>query len=86
MVEDVPVALILRPLIISLTLQILISLAMISIRSSIVSLLCLGSYLWLLYVLANWLMDSCIFLLSMTFVWPIYFDLTHMYCDIYVTF
>ena len=42
-VEDVPVALILRLLIISL---ILMPLAMIFIRSSIVSLLCLGSSLW----------------------------------------
>ena len=53
MVEDVPVALILRLLIISLTLLILMPLAMIFIRSSIVSLLCLGSNLWPLYLLAD---------------------------------
>ena len=52
MVEDVPMALILSLLIISLTLLILMPLAMIFIRSSIVSLLCLGSNLWPLYLLA----------------------------------
>ena len=52
-VEDVPVALILSLLIISLTLLILTPLAMIFIRSSIVSLLCLGSNLWPLYLLAD---------------------------------
>ena len=54
-VEDVPVALILRLFNISLTLLILIPLAMISIRSSIVSPLCLGSSLWPLYC---WLIDQ----------------------------